>query len=51
MGVDDSDIQSILRHANIATTQGYYIFPNREKAKSGLRKLTETVRKSYGVKV
>ena len=51
MDVDDSDIQSILRHANIATTQGYYIFPNSDKAKSGLRKLTETVRKTYGVKV
>jgi site-specific recombinase XerD len=31
MGVDDSDIQSILRHANIATTQGYYIFQIEKK--------------------
>jgi hypothetical protein len=44
------DIQSILRHANISTTQGYYIFPNQEKAKAGLKKLTETVRKKYDVK-
>jgi integrase len=50
MGVAATDIQSILRHANISTTQGYYIFPNQEKAKSGLKKLTETVRKKYGVK-
>ena len=51
MGVDAVDIQSILRHANIATTLAYYTFPNPEKAKAGLKKLTEAVRKKYGVKV
>jgi integrase len=50
-GMSATDIQRILRHANISTTQGHYIFPNQEKAKSGLKKLTETVRKRYGVKV
>jgi len=50
MGVAATDIQSILRHANISTTQGYYIFPNQDKAKAGLKKLTETVRKKYGIK-
>jgi hypothetical protein len=45
------DIQEILRHANIATTLAYYTFPNPEKAKAGLKKLTETVRKTYKVKV
>ncbi len=45
------DIQRILRQADIATTFGYYTFPNPEKAKAGLRKLTETVRKKYKVKV
>jgi hypothetical protein len=49
--VDAVDIQSILRHANIATTLAYYTFPNPEKAKAGLKKLTEAVRKKYGVKV
>ena len=50
MGVAATDIQSILRHANISTTQGYYIFPNQDKAKAGLKKLTETVRKKYDIK-
>jgi integrase len=34
MGVDDSDIQSILRHGEISTTQAYYILPNIERAKA-----------------
>ena len=49
MGVNGVDIQRILRHANIATTLGYYTFPNPEKARKGLRKLTEAVRKKYGI--
>jgi integrase len=28
MGMSATNIQSILRHANISTTQGHYIFPN-----------------------
>jgi integrase len=50
MGMNAVDIQKILRHANIATTLAYYTFPNPEKAKAGLRKLTETVRKKYAIK-
>jgi integrase len=50
MGMNAVDIQKILRHANIATTLAYYTFPNPEKAKAGLKKLTETVRKKYGIK-
>jgi integrase len=51
MGMSATNIQSILRHANIATTLGYYVFPNAEKAKAGLKKLAEAVRKTYKVKV
>ena len=50
MGVAATDIQSVPRHANISTTQAYYIFPNQTKAKAGLKKLTETVRKKYDIK-
>lgn len=51
MGMNAVDTQSILRHANIATTLGFYIFPNPDKTRAGLKKLTETVRKKYGVRV
>jgi integrase len=51
MGLNAVDIQSILRHANIATTLAFYTFPNPEKARAGLKKLTETVKRKYGVKV
>ena len=50
MGMNAIDIQRILRHASIATTLAYYTFPNPEKAKAGLKRLTETVRKKYGIK-
>jgi len=50
MGMNAINIQKILRHANIATTLAYYTFPNPEKAKAGLKKLTETVRKKYGIR-
>jgi integrase len=50
MGMNGVDIQRILRHANIATTLGYYTFPNPAKTKAGLRKLTEAARKEYGIK-
>jgi integrase len=51
MGMNVTNIQSILRHANIATTLAFYVFPNADKTKAGLKKLTETVRKTYKVKV
>jgi integrase len=50
MGMSATDIQSILRHSNISTTLAHYVFPNQDKAKAGLKKLTETVRKKYGIK-
>jgi integrase len=40
-GVDDTEIQSILRHADISTTQAYYILPSPKRAKAGLKKLGE----------
>jgi integrase len=51
MGMKTNNIQRILRHASISTTQAHYIFPNENKTKAGLKQLTETVRKTYGVKV
>lgn len=50
-GVDDKEIQSILRHADISTTQAYYILPNLERAKAGLQKLGAVAQKKYGIKV
>jgi integrase len=49
-GVDDTEIQSILRHADVSTTQAFYILPNRERAEAGLRKLDKTLRTKYGIK-
>jgi hypothetical protein len=51
MGMSQTNIQSILRHSNIATTAAFYVFPNADKTKAGLQKLMETVRKTYNVKV
>lgn len=51
MKMDAVTIQSILRHANVATTLAFYVFPNAAKARAGLKKLTETVKRKYGVKV
>ena len=49
-GVNDKDIQSILRHADVSTTMAYYILPNLERAKAGLKKLDKTLRTKYGIK-
>ena len=51
MGVPDKDIQNILRHADISTTQAYYILPNVDRAKAGLKKLGVVAQKKYGIKV
>ena len=48
--VDDKEIQSILRHADISTTQAYYILPNLKRAEAGLKKLGAVVSKKYGIK-
>jgi len=50
MGVDDKEIQSILRHADINTTTAYYILPNLDRAKAGLKKLGSVAQKKYGIK-
>ncbi len=50
MGVDGKEIQSILRHADISTTQAFYILPNLERAKAGLKKLGEVARKRYKIR-
>jgi hypothetical protein len=49
-GVDDTEIQSILRYDDVSTTQAFYILPNRERAETGLRKLDKTLRTKYGIK-
>jgi integrase len=48
--VDDKEIQSILRHADISTTQAYYILPNHKRAEAGMKKLDKTLRTKYGIK-
>jgi len=50
-GVDDTDIQSILRHADISTTQAYYILPSVKNAEAGMRKLGAVAQKKYGIRV
>jgi hypothetical protein len=49
-GVDDTEIQSILRRADASTTQAFYILPNRERAEAGLRKLDKTLHTKYGIR-
>jgi integrase len=49
-GVNDKDIPSILLHADVFTTQAFYILPSRERAEMGLKKLGRTLRTKYGIK-
>lgn len=49
-GVNDKDIQSILRHADVSTTQAYYILPNHERAQAGMKKLENTLKEKYNIK-
>jgi integrase len=49
-GVDDKEIQSILRHADVSTTMAYYILPNSKRAEAGLKKLAAVARRKYGIK-
>lgn len=48
-GVDDKTIQNILRHANVSTTQAYYILPDHKRAEAGLKKFAKTLRTKYGI--
>jgi integrase len=50
-GVPDKDIQLILRHADVSTTTAYYILPNVERAKVGMKKFGAMAQKKYGIKV
>jgi hypothetical protein len=36
---------------NVRTTQAYYILPNVERAKIGMKKLRAMAQKKYGIKV
>jgi integrase len=49
-GVDDKDIQMVLRHADVSTTMAYYVKPNQEAAKRGLKKLSDAMQKKYKIK-
>lgn len=49
-GVDSETIQRILRHADISTTQAYYIIPDQTRAAAGLKKLDRIMRTKYGIK-
>lgn len=48
--VDDKDIQLVLRHADVTTTMAFYVKPNAEAAKRGLKKLSDTMQKKYKIK-
>jgi integrase len=48
--IDDKTIQAILRHADVSTTQAYYIRPDKKRAAAGLNKLGKTLRSKYGIK-
>jgi len=50
LGVDGKTIQTILRHANISTTQAYYILPDKARAKAGMDKLSKVLESQYGIK-
>jgi integrase len=49
-GVNDKDIQSILRHADVSTTQAFYILPNHERAQAGMKKLEKALKAKYNIK-
>jgi integrase len=50
LGVDGKTIQSILRHADISTTQAYYILPDKTRAKVGMAKFSKVLASRYGIK-
>lgn len=49
-GMDDKDIQSILRHGDISTTQAFYILPSAKNAEAGLRKLSAVLQRKYKIR-
>jgi integrase len=46
LGFDDKTIQTILRHANVATTQSFYIKPVAKEAVAAMRKLERAFTKA-----
>jgi integrase len=44
LGVDTNTIQAILRHANISTTQAYYIIPGQTHITKAMQKLDNVLR-------
>ena len=47
LGVDDSVIQRILRHSNVAVTQACYIKTASEDAKAAMQKLETALNETY----
>jgi len=43
-GTDDKDIQRVMRHSELRTTQNIYIKADEEKAREGINKLDESFR-------
>jgi integrase len=43
LGIDDSVIQAILRHSNVATTQRHYIKTATPQAEAAMRKLAVSI--------
>lgn len=43
LGVDAKTIQAVLRHANVSTTQAYYILPDKTRAQAGMDKLSKVL--------
>ena len=43
LSVDAKTIQAILRHANVSTTQAYYILPDKRRAEAGMAKLSKVL--------
>jgi integrase len=50
LGVDAKTIQTILRHANVNTTQAHYILPDRKHIESAMHKLEGVAKRKYGIK-
>jgi integrase len=47
LGVDDSVIQRIMRHSNVAVTQACYIKTASEDAKAAMQKLETALNDTY----
>jgi len=51
LNVDGKIIQTILRHANISTTQAHYILPSKQHVEAAFRKFENMAREKYGIGV